>query len=204
MKLPRLAALAVLAIGAGACGDSDDPVTLTEGDELTAAEAAALAGIFASEAMGSAQQQLPGAGAQSPAAAPTPFDVEVSFNLPCPLGGSVDYSGSMAGEVDAEEGSMAVSMATSQVHAGCGVDVEGVTVFVTGAPGLDFSADIAAQGDPPEGSLTATWSGGFSWEASDNRSGTCGVQLSAAMDLAVGSGSVSGDFCGASIDVSVF
>jgi hypothetical protein len=202
MKLPRLA-LAVLALSTAACGDSDDPVTPTEGDELTAAEAAVLAGIFTGEALGSAQQQLPGAGAQGPATAPTPFDVDVSFNVPCPLGGSVDYRGSMSGEVDAEAGNMAVSVSTSQVHAACGVDVEGVTVFVTGAPGLDFSADIAAQGDPPQGSLSATWSGGFSWEASDGRSGTCGVNLSAAQDLTVGTGSVSGTFCGASIDVSI-
>ena len=37
MKLLRFAALAVLAVAVVACGDSDDPTTLTEGDELTAA-----------------------------------------------------------------------------------------------------------------------------------------------------------------------
>lgn len=203
MKLPRLSAIAVLAISTVACGDSKDPTTLTGGDELTAQEAAFLVGFFASEALGSTQQQLPGGSGVGPATAPTPFDVDVSFNAPCPLGGSVDFSGAMEGEVDAEAGSMAVSIATSQVHAACGVEVEGVSVFVTGAPGLDFSANIAAQGDPPQGSLTASWSGGFSWETSDDRSGTCGVELSASQDLAVGSGSVTGTFCGASIDVLI-
>jgi len=198
MRRVSIFAATAVAVVLGACSDSDDPAGIEGG--LSQAEAATLAAAMSGEALGSTDGQIPGA-ALSPAA--VPFDVNLALTLPCPLGGEVSFEGQVSGDFDVEAETLAVNVTASQVHAGCAVDAEGVTVTVTGNPGLEFSSQLTAAGNPPVGTQSATLSGAFDWSASDGRAGTCDVSLTATRDLANETGSAAGAFCGHSLDVTV-
>lgn len=199
-SLVLFASLFVLA----ACADSDDPAGVPDpvaGLNMTAVEAAALAEVFAGEAFGSIMGQVPEGGGA--AAAPVPFDVQVSVTAPCPLGGEVAFQGAVEGELDLEAESISVSFTASQIHASCAVDVEGVTVTVSGNPGLNLSSQLNVAGNPPQGTHSATLTGGFTWSAADGREGTCDIDVSTTMDVGTETGSASGTICGHALEVTV-
>ena len=191
----------------GACADSENPTTLPdplpEGG-LSLVEATVLAELFTGEALGSTEGQLPG-GAAAAAGAPVPFDLELAVTTPCPLGGEVAFQGSVAGELDVESGSLSVTFTASQVHASCAVDADGTTVTVSGNPGLNLTSQLTVAGDPPQGTQTATLTGGFTWSASDGREGACDIDVSTTVDVGseTGTGSASGTVCGHSLDITV-
>lgn len=195
-----------LALGMGlalvvACSNSDDPGA-PSGQDLTRAEASLLAGLFTGEALGVAEGQTP-PGAAAVGAEAVPFSFEIAMTVPCPLGGEVAFSGSMEGEYDADAESFALTYNASQVHSGCAVDSEGLTLTITGNPGIQLASDLSVVGNPPQGSQSLSLTGGFDWSASDGRSGTCTIEVTAAMDLGAKSGSASGSVCGHSVDASV-
>lgn len=201
--MKRLSAIVACCVLIGACSDSDgptDPVPL-DGTELTVAEAAALAGLFALEAMGASEGQEPGAAAVAGESVPFSFDVAVT--VPCPLGGEVAFSGAMNGAFDTEAESLSLSFVASQVHSECAVDAEGVRFTVSGNPGIELRSSLEAAGDPPQGSHTATLSGGFDWTTDDGREGTCVLDISASMDLGTETGTSSGSVCGHSVNASI-
>jgi len=203
--MKRLAPVVILVslFLAGACSDSGDPaaVAVPEGD-LTMVEATALAELFAGEALGSTAGQLPN-GAGAAAGAPVPFDLELSVAAPCPLGGEVAFQGSVVGELDIEAGSLSVTITASQVHASCAVDAEGTTVTVSGNPGLNLTSHLTVVGNPPQGTHTATLTGGFTWSSSDGREGACDVDVSATVDVGSDKGTASGTVCGHALDITV-
>jgi hypothetical protein len=201
-KLFAIATTVVL-IASAACTDSDGPAG-PDGAEtaLTAAEASALAGLFALDAMSAAEGQGPG-GAAATTAEAVPFSFDVAVSLPCPLGGRVALDGSMNGEFDADAQSLQVSVTATQVHSSCAVDAEGVTVTVTGNPGIELETDLEVAGDPPQGTHTAVLTGGFDWVTSDGREGTCSIDVSASFDLGDDSGTSSGQICGYDVNASI-
>ena len=200
----RLATLALFAslLLTGACSDSDEPIGPVPDADLTLAEAAALAGLFAGEAIGSTAGQVPN-GAAAVAGAPVPFDLALSVTAPCPLGGEVAFQGSVVGELDVEAESLSVTFTASQVHASCTVDAEGTTVTVSGNPGLNLTSHLTVAGNPPEGTHTATLTGGFTWSSADGREGDCDIDVSTTVDVGTETGSASGTVCGHSVDVTV-
>ncbi len=202
-KLLTIATTFVL-IASAACADSDSPAGPDGAPEtaLTAAEASALAGLLALDAMSAAEAQDP-SGAAATGAAAVPFSFDVAVTLPCPLGGEVAFDGSMNGEFDTDAQSLQVSVTATQVHSSCAVDAEGVTVTVTGNPGIELQTDLEAMGDPPQGTHTAVLTGGFDWVTSDGREGMCSIDVSASFDLGDESGTSSGQICGYDVNASI-
>jgi hypothetical protein len=191
----------VLTLVLSACSNSDDPAgpDPSETTDLTFAEASALAGVFAAEALGATEGQGPATSGSEV----VPFDFEVAVTVPCPLGGEVAFTGAMSGAFDTETDALSLSFAASQVHAGCAVDADGVTVTVNGNPGLELASELSIAGDPPEGTHMATLSGGFDWATSDGRSGTCSVDLTANLDVGTEVGTAGGTFCGYTVGASI-
>jgi hypothetical protein len=199
MKKLLIVPLTLVSLHLLGCADSEDPAA-PEVSELSAAEAALLAGMLAGNALGSTDGPVAG-GTAGPAS--VPFDFGVNVTLPCPLGGEVTLQGEMAGDIDPEAETLVFTVTASQVHSSCAMDAQGVTVSITGNPGLEFWSELSASGDPPEGTQAATLTGGFDWETSDERSGTCAVDLSMTRDFGLKAGNASGTFCGHTVEVSV-
>lgn len=192
-------ALALLAsLGLVACSDDG---TGTGSDQLTAEEAAAIAEFVMTHTMDAASQAQ--ASPQGPMAAPYTYESQVDFNAPCPLGGSVDVSGTVSVRGDTEIPGGTVGMAMVEVHNRCvGQDeATGQTFTLDGKPDLtvQFTMESDAEGNMD---LSGSFQGVLAWQT-EGRGGDCEFSLtfSGAGSQATGasSGSVSGSVCGVNV-----
>ncbi len=200
MRIQRLltAGLSVvLVLGLAGCGN--DPLGINEGDQLTAAEIQSLFDAMSAAFAGG------GVGASSPVMAaqvPIPIDQSIAFSASCPAGGTVGLNGSANGQIDDQtlEGNLSMNF-VYQLNA-CAVTNNAVTFTVSHAPEIRFEGDFLFGQD--EISVTASEQGGFRFESTDGRAGSCLIDLdfSASYNSATqtSSGSVTGTVCGLAAD----
>jgi hypothetical protein len=189
-------------LGLGACGDSGVDVGT---DELTEAEAAAIAQFIMSSTITAANSAQ--ASPEGPAMAPYNFESDVDFDAPCPLGGSVGVAAhvSLSGDTEVQGG--VVTMAMTQTHKNCVGQSEetGQQFTLNGNP--DLSAEFSVASDA-EGNidLSGSFQGSLAWET-DGRSGACDISMtftgSGNQLSGAGSSSVSGSVCGVSVTEEV-
>jgi hypothetical protein len=195
-------ALAGLLTALTACGGSD-AIAPPAASGLHADEAAGLAvemGMALSGA-GAAGSRAPAAGAAA-SVATVPISYSVSQVIPCPRGGSTKITGSATGDYDAAAQKMVMDVTATQEPQECGVLVKQVTFTTSGAPNLSSSAHLEIAGGTPSGSFTSSTKGGFSWKASDGRTGNCTVDYTSKADFAAKTVKVTGTFCGSALDYS--
>ncbi len=188
-----------LALTVVACGDS---LTGTDSgvDELTNAEVAAFVDVFfgafdAAEADIDAQEN-----AAAPAQAPESFSFSAEVSVACESG-SVDATGSVDVTFDAgtghEEGRFEVSVDPMSCVVGDGTN----TFTLDGDPRVDIVVDFTVDGDGEH--IEGTMNGGFSFESSDGRSGSCAIDVSFSFvsdGVSAGVTTVSGTICGLNAD----
>lgn len=205
--MPRTRSLfglsAALAFGLTACGGD----TTGTGDQLTEAEAAELAEAIAeggfvgfggtgSPAMGAPRQNL--------------ANVTVTLNdtYPCDEDGgtgTVSVAGSVTANVNDNTGAGTFSFNYTIVPHGCQVTTSSGKVFtLDGDPNLKVTGDFTWSETNAQGTLN--YDGNFAWQASDGRSGTCGVDLTSNYDFTFSgtgassaSATISGSVCGVSV-----
>jgi hypothetical protein len=183
-------------LSADACSDSTGPrrsLTPEEANEL----ARLMGAQFASAFMPSAA--LANKADASLNAVPEPFAIAIDVTVPCPEGGSTRVSMSASGNVDHATQSVTATADGSNKPNGCGFDVHGKTVRVTGE--LTSHAEANVVNGRPVGVQMARLGGQFSWEASDGRSGTCAISYTATANYTTRRAVVSGNFCGSTINV---
>lgn len=195
--LASAAAVMTLAV---ACSDS----TGTSGDRLTEAEAAFLAsslGAQSSAAAGTRASSMSLSGdASASATVPSPFEFSLETTVPCPLGGNSKVRAAMSGSIDAAAKTLIADLSGSLQPASCVLrSKEGVSFTITGTPGLESDAHVAFTNGQPTGEHTASLEGGFSWRASDGRSGTCDVDYRATANYTSNQATVNGDVCGSTV-----
>ena len=194
----RLLPLA-LALGLGACGD--DPVTIVEGDPLTADEAEALAEVVAGTLFSTWEQSSGPAPAPALAPALASGTLQVDDVFPCELGGSVAVSGSVSFNVDDQTGDGTINFSVTSVHNACAGESQGGIAFtLTGAPDIEASFSAVSEGDAF--SFSGGYEGAVAWETGE-KSGTCSVDvefsLSGNLATETGSASITGQVCDATI-----
>ena len=184
----------LLAVSMVACGDND-PVRVD--DTLSAEEARALVTILVGQTTTSVNSVLEMGPPEllpvpSPARAPFSITQQVeAVDLPCPLGGSMDLSGSTDIAGDTETDNVSVSLYLVAVHQGCvAVDEEtGFEVTLTGQPNVTI--DLALMVDEATGlDIRGMISGSVLWETPDDRSGSCGIDVDIAVSLNAITGSL--------------
>ncbi len=165
-----------LVVFLAACGN-DGPTGVNSGDQLTDAEIQALL-----TALGDVFDQTGGgivASRQSGlAAAPAErITVSESFEVSVPCqSGSVGVDGSVDGWVDDATYEADLNMAFSWTFNACLVPAETITITVSGDdPSIALDMDFLLTQD--EISLSGTLDGGFSFVTSDERSGSCLVDI---------------------------
>jgi hypothetical protein len=168
----------VLTILAACDGDS---ITGSSGDPLEPEEATAVLAVI-SELLGGAFIGIPGPATSSPALMIGEIPVSESFTVSesCPLGGSVGVSGVITGDVAEDGNSGTFDFDFTETISGCGIQHGGTQFIVNGAPNLKLGGSIAIV---VHSSSSFTWNGsislrgGFSYTSSDDRAGTCGVDV---------------------------
>ena len=183
-----------------------DPVA-PGGDELSQAEAAAIAGFMSGAAFdgwdfedgaGVQASAVPAAGA-SGSAEPVQFEVSIDASSDCPQGGGVSVAGLFAGTVDSETESGTVALGVVVSADACGFPAEGTVFTVSTDPDLELQGDFAWEAGQPVGEQTFSYTGGLDWMAADGRSGRCTFDLQVTRS-ADGALVESGSACGVSVD----
>ena len=188
-----------LAFTVVACGDT---LTGTDAgvDELTNAEVVAFVDAFfgafdAAEADIDAQEA-----AAAPAQAPQSFNFSAEVSVPCESG-SLDVTGTLAVTFDDvtehEDGRFEVSVDPMACLVGEGTN----TFTLDGDPRVDIVVEFTVDGDGEH--IEGTMNGGFSFESSDGRSGSCALDVSFSFvsdGVSVGVTTVSGTICGLNAD----
>jgi len=196
--MPSTIRLAVVAgiLALGAC--SGDSITETTGDRLAADEALAVLAEV-SEILGGA---ILGVSAPPPSSA-VPVSETFSTSQSCPLGGSVSLSGRISGDVDPSGDSGDFNIDFIETIDRCGVRHETTQFVVDGDPDLKYSGRLSIRiaGSAFTWNGTLDLRGGFSWVASDGRSGSCGVAVT--YRYAGTSVSYTGTVCGQPVNGSI-
>ena len=198
----RLVCLAAgLALAVAACGD--DPTGTNSGDQLTTLEVQALF-----RALGSSFDSIgvTGANAQrvsatqmiaSGASAAVPIDESFNITVPCESG-NIQVVGSMTGNIDEQTFASTITMEFTWSLNGCLVPTETTTFTVDGDPEINFSAELTFS--ETEFGMSGTETGGFSFTSSDDRTGSCAVDVTFSTSLNMSTGAdtttITGTICG--------
>lgn len=206
---PRFGAVALAgalalaaACGDGTSGPAETGLTQQEAEELAAALAGQTAefaedgGTGVAPSVSAEISVSPGAGVAAATFGPLAFH----RTRTCPEGGEVAVEGTVEGETDPDAGTSTAHLEAEVVHDACGFVIRGTTFVVSGQPGLDLVADLAADEAGLEGPQTATESGTIGWEADDGRSGTCDVDLGWTLEPDAGTLTIAGTFCGVEVE----
>jgi hypothetical protein len=197
--------VAGLALSAAACGGGP---TETSGDPLSEAEVAEVAaeifselGTYFSGDFSPQRRVLLPAGLNLSLAASVPIDISIDESGPCGGGGTASVSGSIEGEVDDETGAGSLQFDITQGFSGCEVVGELHTYTVSGQPNIHLTGDFESDGSE---SFSGTFSlqGGFAFTVDDGREGTCGIDVTATINVTGTSFSstASGTVCGVTVN----
>jgi hypothetical protein len=196
LAAPRPLVLAVAAlVSVASCGDStapNGPLTAEEARELAAQMGASFVGDLSSSAASAV-----GGGATFNAI-PAPFSFSVDLNVECPRGGTARLTLDMTGTIDEATESLTADLTGTQRPNNCGYPVHGKTISTTGS--LTVNAHVEIENGLPVGTHTVSLVGEFDWRASDGRRGTCTVNYNATANYTANVATVSGNFCGSTID----
>ena len=184
-----------------ACGE-DGPTGVNSGDQLTDAEIqallTALGDVFDETGGGVLTSRQPGL-----AAAPAErITVEETFNVSVPCeSGSVAVDGSVDGWVDDATYEAELNMGFNWTFNACLVPAETITITVSGEdPSIALDMDFLLTEE--EISLSGTLEGGFSFVTSDEREGSCLVDITSSASYngvtQTATASSSGTVCGVS------
>lgn len=202
---PALLALSAAALLAAGCERSAttpaDPALGAADVELLAAELDALTGAVLVGEMGA----FAGFSVVPANAAPVPVERSFTSERRCPAGGSVTVSGTTRGEIDRQARSLTLETNATQTQNACAFRARragGATLTVNGNPNVAVRSNLKVVDGLPSGPQTTTQKGGFTWTASDGRSGACTVDLASTLDPAARTYTVKGTMCGRAVDVT--
>jgi hypothetical protein len=134
------------------------------------------------------------------------YDPEIGGNQDC-FTGLASISGLITGDVDQNAETADLSASATVDFDACVVPGEVVSFTLDGAPDVDLSADIDIS--PDVISITLNLDGAVAYAATDNRSGTCAIDLTivGSASSAGVTESMTGSACGtpaSQLDVSLF
>lgn len=192
----RAVAVSAAAVVAMGCGNGTGPT----GDVLDDAEVQALASALMGVAVGEGLSVSAPAANQTAAgsvanADPVDFSFSVNQTVECPSGtGTIKLVGSMSGSIDSQTQDGNLALDFTQTMTGCVIETNNGLYTVDGDPDIRMSGDIAWNAEGPTGESTFGYKGGFAWSDANDRSGTCGIDVS--ITWTATSASYSGKICG--------
>jgi hypothetical protein len=143
----------------------------------------------------------PGASAAAVAAAPFPISTQFTVTKLCPKGGQVAIAGSITGTGDRTLHNLSVEAVATKTDTDCAFDTRNGVLTLNGNPNIAYDGKLNIVAGVLSGLQTQTHKGSFKW-ARTGGSGTCDVDLTSSFDPATHTVTVTGTFCGRTVNVT--
>jgi hypothetical protein len=142
-------------------------------------------------------------GSAPSASVSAPIAINNSFTATkqCPKGGQVAFAGSIVGTGDRATHSLTLETNATRTDANCAFETRDGVLTLNGNPNLAYKANLNIVNAALVGLQTQTHKGSFTW-ARTGGSGSCDVDLTSSFDPATHTVTVSGSFCGHTVNVT--
>ena len=140
-------------------------------------------------------------GSTAAATAPIPIDNQFTVTKQCPKGGQVVIDGRTTGTGDRTTHSLSLETVATRTDTNCAFETRHGLLTINGNPNIAFDGKLNIVNGALSGLQTATHKGSFTW-ARTGGSGTCDVDLSSSYDPATHTATVTGTFCGHTVNVT--
>jgi hypothetical protein len=140
-------------------------------------------------------------GSSASVSAPIPIDNQFTVTKQCPQGGQVVIAGRTTGTGDRTTHSLSLETVATRTDTNCAFETRHGVLTINGNPNITFDGKVNIVNGALSGLQTATHKGSFTW-ARTGGSGTCDVDLSSSYDPATHTATVTGTFCGRTVNVT--
>jgi hypothetical protein len=142
-----------------------------------------------------------GASAAQAISAPVPINTQFTVTRQCPKGGQVAIAGTITGTGDRVAHNLSVEAVATRTDTNCAFDTRDGVLTLNGNPNIAFDGKLNIVAGVLSGLQTQTHKGSFTW-ARTGGSGTCDVDLTSSFDPATHTVTVTGTFCGHTVNVT--
>ena len=205
MKQSYLVCSAGLVLAIAACSDStgvSTGISQADANQLAAdMDATSTLGTTDMGLGASFSVTVDGSGSAASVSAPVPIDNQFTITKQCPKGGQVVIAGRTTGTGDRTTHSLTLETVATRTDTDCAFDTRRGVLTINGNPNIAFDGKINIVNGALSGLQTATHKGSFKW-ARTGASGTCDVDLTSSFDPATHTVTVTGTFCGRTVNVT--
>jgi hypothetical protein len=142
-----------------------------------------------------------GSGVTAAATAPVSINKTFTVTKQCPQGGSVLIDGTIVGTGDQTTRSLTVDANATRTDNGCAFQTDDGVLSLNGNPNIVYKGHLNIVNGMLSGLQTQSHKGSFKW-ARPGGSGTCDIDVSSSYDPATRIATVTGTFCGKTINVT--
>jgi hypothetical protein len=142
-----------------------------------------------------------GASAAQATSAPVPINTQFTVTRQCPKGGQVAIAGTITGTGDRVAHNLSVEAIATRTDTNCAFDTRDGVLTLNGNPNIAYDGKLNIVAGVLSGLQTQTHKGSFTW-ARTGGSGTCDVDLTSSFDPATHTVTVTGTFCGHTVNVT--
>jgi hypothetical protein len=196
--------LAVVACSSDSTGVSANIITQADANQLAGdMDAVSTLGTTDFGLGASFNLNVDGSGASAAQATAAPFPISTQFTVTkqCPKGGQVALAGSITGTGDRVAHNLSVEAVATRTDTNCAFDTRDGVLTLNGNPNIAYDGKLNIVAGVLSGLQTQTHKGSFTW-ARTGGSGTCDVDLTSSYDPATHTVTVTGTFCGHTVNVT--
>jgi hypothetical protein len=139
--------------------------------------------------------------ASSSVSAPIAINNQFTVTHQCPKGGQVVLAGSVVGSGDRTTHNLTLEANATRTDTDCAFDTKDGVLTLNGNPNIAYKGNLNIVNALLSGVQTQTHKGSFKW-ARVGGSGTCDVDLTSSFDPATHTATVTGTFCGHTVNVT--
>ena len=133
--------------------------------------------------------------------APIAINNQFTVTKQCPKGGQVVLAGSVVGTGDRTTHNLTLEANATRTDTNCAFDTRDGVLTLNGNPNIAYKGNLNIVNALLSGVQTQTHKGSFTW-ARVGGSGTCDVDLTSSFDPATHTATVTGTFCGHTVNVT--
>jgi hypothetical protein len=135
---------------------------------------------------------------------PVPVSLTIDESGPCGGDGTASVQGSIDGTVDDQTGAGSLELDITQSFSGCVVVGSTHAYTLSGDPNIRLTGAFESDGETTF-TMEFTLEGGFGFTVDDGRAGTCGIDVTATMNVTgtAVSSTATGSICGMTVNNEV-
>jgi len=139
--------------------------------------------------------------ASASVSAPININNQFTVTHQCPKGGQVELAGTVIGTGDRTTHNLTLEANATRTDTDCAFQTRDGVLTLNGNPNIVYKGNLNIVGGLLSGVQTQTHKGSFTW-ARVGGSGTCDVDLTSSFDPATHTATVTGTFCGHTVNVT--